>query len=68
MKVVFTLPCAVLAIAATSTHAATFVMEKKNTAFSIDGNGGAVVSQQPYLWNTNLNNINQQWAEKSLSK
>ena len=65
MKVAFTLPCALLAIAATNAHAATFVMEKNNTAFSIDGNGGAVVGQQPYLWNTNLNNVNQQWVQIS---
>ncbi|APE00617.1 translation initiation factor SUI1 [Alteromonas mediterranea] len=65
MKVAFTLPCAFLAIAATNAHAATFVLEKNNTAFSIDGNGGAVVGQQPYLWNTNLNNVNQQWVQIS---
>ncbi|AXT38281.1 hypothetical protein D1814_06155 [Alteromonas sp. BL110] len=40
-------------------------MEKNNTAFSIDRNGGAVVGQQPYLWNTNLNNANQQRVQIS---
>ena len=35
---------------------------KNNTAFSIDGNGGAVVGQQPlYLWSSNNSNVNQQW-------
>ncbi len=45
------------------THAATFVMEKQNTDYAIDGNGGAIVQQQVYLWNTNLNNANQNWVQ-----
>jgi len=45
-------------------HAATFVMEKRNArGFSIDGNGGARVGQQIYLWNTNVNNTNQNWDQ-----
>ncbi len=51
-----------LTFAATS-NAATFVMEKRNTNFSIDGNNGAIQSQQVYLWNTNTNNVNQNWVQ-----
>ncbi|MAF71016.1 MAG: translation initiation factor SUI1 [Alteromonas sp.] len=40
-------------------------MEKNNTAFSIDGNGGAIEGQQLYLWNTNTSNVNQQWIQIS---
>jgi len=40
-------------------------MEKNNTAFSIDGNGGAIEGQQLYLWNTNTSNVNQQWVQIS---
>lgn len=39
----------------------TYVFEKRNTAFSIDGRGGARIGQQVYLWNTNTGNANQQW-------
>lgn len=45
--------------------AATFVMEKNGSDFSIDGNGGAIQGQQLYLWNTNLTNVNQQWVQIS---
>ncbi|MCP8899701.1 polysaccharide lyase family 7 protein [Gilvimarinus xylanilyticus] len=45
--------------------AASFVMEKYGTGYSIDGNGGAQVGQQLYLWDTNLNNVNQQWVQLS---
>lgn len=44
-------------------NAATFVMEKQNTSFSIDGAGGAVVGQQIYLWGTNTSNANQNWVQ-----
>lgn len=44
-------------------NAATFVMEKRNTNFSIDGNGGAIQGQQVYLWGTNTNNANQNWDQ-----
>ncbi|HAI73497.1 MAG TPA: translation initiation factor SUI1 [Alteromonas australica] len=40
-------------------------MEKNNTTFSIDGNGGAIEGQQLYLWNTNTSNVNQQWIQIS---
>ncbi|MEM7674363.1 MAG: RICIN domain-containing protein, partial [Myxococcota bacterium] len=43
--------------------AATFVMEKQNTDFAVDGNGGAIQGQQIYLWNTNLDNLNQNWVQ-----
>lgn len=39
----------------------TVVMEKNQTSFSIDGAGGAVTGIQVYLWNSNENNVNQQW-------
>ncbi|MBQ4834714.1 polysaccharide lyase family 7 protein [Pseudoalteromonas sp. MMG010] len=45
------------------TQAATFTIEKQNTSFSIDGNGGAISNQQIYLWNTNESNVNQQWIQ-----
>ncbi|MGR5094487.1 polysaccharide lyase family 7 protein [Vibrio maritimus] len=46
-----------------SASAATFVMEKNGTDFSIDGNGGAQEGQQLYLWGTNTTNANQQWVQ-----
>ena len=39
------------------------IMEKRGTSFSIDGNNGARNSEQVYLWNTNTDNVNQQWIE-----
>jgi poly(beta-D-mannuronate) lyase len=65
MKIAYALSCAALVIAAPASQAATFVMEKNNTAFSIDGNGGAIEGQQLYLWNTNTSNVNQQWVQIS---
>ncbi|TDF39318.1 hypothetical protein EYS14_07285 [Alteromonadaceae bacterium M269] len=44
-------------------YAATFVIEKQNTNFSIDGNGGARVGQVIYLWQTNTGNTNQNWDQ-----
>ncbi|BFM19330.1 polysaccharide lyase family 7 protein [Gilvimarinus japonicus] len=52
-----------LALTGSLAHGATFVMEKYGTGYSIDGNGGAQVGQQLYLWGTNLNNANQQWVQ-----
>jgi len=40
-----------------------FTMQKRNTNFSIDGAGGAQVGLNIYLWNTNPNNVNQQWVD-----
>ncbi|CAH0525348.1 polysaccharide lyase family 7 protein [Vibrio hippocampi] len=54
---------AVFGTLATSASAATFVMEKNGTSFSIDGNGGAQEGQQLYLWGTNQSNVNQQWVQ-----
>ena len=48
-----------------ATYAEIVNMEKRNTNFSIDGNNGAIEGQQIYLWNTNNNNVNQQWEEIS---
>ena len=45
------------------TYGATFVIEKNGTGFSIDGNGGARLGQQVYLWQTNLTNTNQTWDQ-----
>lgn len=43
--------------------AATFVIEKYGTGYSIDGNGGAIEGQQIYLWPTNTGNVNQKWVQ-----
>ena len=40
-----------------------FNFRKQNFQFSIDGNNGAQVGEQIYLWNTNFGNVNQQWVE-----
>ena len=37
--------------------------QKRDTSFSLDGNGGAILGQQIYLWDTDNNNVNQQWVE-----
>lgn len=52
-----------LAVSGSLANAATFVIEKHGTGHAIDGNGGAQVGQQLYLWETNLNNVNQQWVQ-----
>jgi len=58
------LPLLITAVASPSIlNAATFVMEKNNQSFSIDGAGGAQQGQQIYLWGTNTNNANQQWDQ-----
>ena len=44
-------------------QAATFVIEKNNQSFSIDGNNGASQGQQLYLWDTNAGNANQNWVQ-----
>ncbi len=44
-----------------------FRLEKHKTDFSVDGNNGAQEGQQIYLWDSNNENINQQWVEKRLS-
>ena len=46
-----------------SSVGATLNIQKQGFNFSIDGNNGAQLNEQIYLWNTNLNNINQQWVE-----
>ena len=38
-------------------------MQKRNTSFSLDGRNGAQSGIQAHLWNTDLNNVNQQWIE-----
>ena len=43
------------------------VMQKQNTDFAIDGNRGANEGQQLYLWDTDTNNVNQQWQETALA-
>lgn len=42
------------------------VLQKQNTSFSIDGNRGAIEGQEVYLWDTDTNNVNQQWLETNL--
>jgi poly(beta-D-mannuronate) lyase len=46
-------------------NGATFVMEKNDTGFSIDGSSGAKKGQQIYLWSSNTKNENQQWVQLS---
>ncbi|GAL33985.1 alginate lyase precursor [Vibrio maritimus] len=58
-----TLATVITGLFSVSTSAATFVMEKNGTGYSIDGNGGSQQGQQVYLWETNLSNVNQQWVQ-----
>ena len=47
-----------------ATNAQTVVnLQKRSTSFSMDGGNGGQNLRQVYLWNTNLNNVNQQWEE-----
>lgn len=46
-------------------NAATFVMEKYDTGYAIDGNDGAIEEQQIYLWEMDLENENQHWVQIS---
>ena len=55
-----------LLLVSASSYANAVVMQKQNTAFSIDGNNGARQGQQVYLYETNTNNVNQQWIESSV--
>ena len=44
--------------------AQTVLMQKQGTEFAIDGNRGSTQErQQVYMWNTSLDNVNQQWVE-----
>ena len=43
--------------------AATFVIEKNEQSFSIDGNNGEQEGQQLYLWSTDSSNENQHWVQ-----
>lgn len=54
---------AVMTLSPVTIHAATFVMEKYGTGYSIDGNNGAIESQQIYLWPTDTTNENQHWVQ-----
>ncbi|MBU2884381.1 polysaccharide lyase family 7 protein [Gilvimarinus agarilyticus] len=63
MKIQKFLLASTLALMGSMAHGATFVMEKVDTGYAIDGNGGSQVGQQLYLWATNLNNVNQQWVQ-----
>lgn len=54
-----------LIASASLANAATFVLEKVNTGFSVDGGNGAVEARQVYLWETNTNNVNQNWVQIS---
>ena len=40
-----------------------FNLQKSNTSFSIDGGAGGKNLRPVYLWNTDSNNVNQQWVE-----
>lgn len=55
----------VLAFSAPLVHSATFVIEKLDTGYAIDGNNGANEGQQPYLWPTDTSNENQHWVQIS---
>lgn len=50
----------------TNIEKTTVVMQKQGTSYAIDGNGGANIGQQIYLWNTNTDNANQQWVQSKL--
>lgn len=52
-----------LALIASVSQAATFVIEKVNEGHSIDGGNGSVNGRQAYLWPTNTNNVNQRWVQ-----
>ena len=60
-----TIAAAALCLSAVSTTAlsASFVMQKRDTSFSIDGGNGGANNRQLKLWNTNTRNVNQQWGE-----
>lgn len=63
-KSTFTLATSLLSlIACSAVSAQTYNLQKRNTEFSIDGNNGATERQQVYLWETDNNNVNQQWDE-----
>ncbi|RVU86675.1 hypothetical protein EOL70_02685 [Leucothrix sargassi] len=57
--------CSNLVLSSTAS-AETFVMEKRNHGFSIDGNNGSANGRQVYLWTTDTNNKNQQWVETTV--
>ena len=60
----FTLAVSLFAcLSCSAVSAQTFNIQKRNTNFSIDGNGGARIGQQAYLWNTSNSNVNQHWVE-----
>lgn len=60
----FTLIASLFAfLSCSAVSAQTFNLQKRNTNFSIDGNGGARSGEQVYLWNTSNSNVNQQWVE-----
>ncbi len=67
IKLVINAALLVLLVSASSyANANVVVMQKQNTAFSIDGNNGARQGQQIFLFGTNTNNVNQQWIETSV--
>lgn len=59
------LAIASMALTAPFANAATFVIEKQNTSFAIDGNNGARNGEQVYLWDTSTSNVNQNWVQYS---
>ena len=53
-----------LGLASSSLMAQTVVIQKQDTEFAIDGNNGVSQElQQVYIWNTDVDNVNQQWVE-----
>lgn len=65
MNLIKKLSILTLALGISTAHAATFVIEKNGTDYSIDGNNGAIESQQLYVWGTNSSNENQHWVQIS---
>jgi len=53
-----------LGVMSTPLMAQTVLMQKQGTQYSIDGGNGSVQNELPvYLWESDANNVNQQWVE-----
>ncbi|MFT6986875.1 MAG: hypothetical protein ACJAT7_002725 [Psychromonas sp.] len=64
-KLSISIGVAICTLHAPIANAATFLMEKNGTSFSIDGNKGAIEGQQLYVWSSDSDNENQQWVQIS---
>ncbi|MGJ8694420.1 MAG: ricin-type beta-trefoil lectin domain protein [Thalassotalea sp.] len=50
---------------APTTTNSVFIKKRNATGYAIDGGNGATNGQNVYLWNANVNNLNQNWNEIS---